>query len=114
MLPSDEPDDRVPCPDGACTGVLGPDGRACGTCGRAGERPPIASAATSETPAPVTPAPTDADRDAALEANPEAILESAAAATSADGDERVPSRRRSCTGVIGPDGRCGTCGRRAA
>ena len=114
MLPPDEPDDRVPCPDGACTGVLGPDGT-CGTCGRVGERPPAASPATSGTPAPIA-APTDADRDAALEANPEAILESAAAAavTAADADERVPCDDGTCTGVIGPDGRCGTCGRRAA
>lgn len=104
MSTADEPDDRVPCPDGACTGVLGPDGT-CGTCGHVGERPPAA---------PVTPPPTDADRDAALEANPEAILESAAAAvTAADADERVPCDDGTCTGVLGPDGRCGTCGRRA-
>ncbi len=29
-------DDRVPCPDDACTGVIGASGR-CGVCGRASE-----------------------------------------------------------------------------
>jgi hypothetical protein len=32
----DGDDDRVPCPDDACTGVIGASGR-CGVCGREGE-----------------------------------------------------------------------------
>lgn len=28
-----DPDDRVPCPDGSCIGIIGPNGR-CTECGR--------------------------------------------------------------------------------
>ena len=82
---------RQLCPDGSCVGVLGPDGL-CNVCGR--------------------PEGASADDD----------LESAAGPASSSSDLGGPggfdpTRRLcddgSCVGVVGPDGSCGTCGRKA-
>ena len=110
MAPED-PEDRELCPDELCTGVIGEDGR-CGTCGRRreGEPPPRKkSAAPSD----------DADDDVEVERGDEAEEEGEGESVGDDDlaahdpDERIPCPDDLCTGIMGPDGRCGTCGRRA-
>jgi hypothetical protein len=88
------------CPDGSCVGVIGADGR-CSVC----ERPPGAAAQAA--------ADEESDSGTAAAAEPS---ESASAGESPSGFN--PARRLcddgSCVGVVGADGACGTCGRRAA
>lgn len=79
------------CPDGACVGVIGPEGR-CTVCARGADA-------------------THGVDDDARAAEP---TEGGAPAASGGFD---PGRRLcddgSCVGVVGPDGTCGTCGRKA-
>jgi hypothetical protein len=78
---------RQLCPDGSCVGVLGPDGL-CSVCGH-----PESASAGSEA-AEVARAP-DPGGPGGFD----------------------PARRLcddgSCVGIVGPDGACGTCGRKA-
>jgi hypothetical protein len=99
-------DNRVLCSDDNCIGVIGPDGR-CKECGLTldpSARPavdrtdgqPQADAVQSEQPPPAAAdpiAPPDTDDD--------------------DWDNRVLCSDGNCIGVIGPDGRCKECGRKA-
>ena len=93
------------CPDGSCVGVLGPDGR-CSVCqhsaGAGGE---------SAVEAPVETWTTRADD----EAGDDDLRASETADGAASGFN--PARRLcddgSCVGVVGADGICGTCGRKA-
>ncbi len=110
MAPDDF-EDRELCPDELCTGVIGEDGR-CGTCGRMreGQAPPKKTAAAAS----------DAlDDDVEVERGEEdeeregGELEEPAESAAYDPDERIPCPDDLCTGIMGPDGRCGTCGRRA-
>jgi len=92
------------CPDGSCVGVLGADGR-CSVCQR----------------------PAGAGGESLAEAPAEAWAAAGAEADGGDGRapemaEGVtsgfdPSRRLcddgSCVGVVGADGVCGTCGKKA-
>jgi hypothetical protein len=88
-----DPTRRKLCPDGACVGVIGADGL-CSVCGRT---------------------------EAAAEAG-EAVARTADAADTAGGEgDRggFDSKRRlcddgSCVGVVGDDGVCKVCGRRAS
>jgi len=85
------------CPDGACTGLVGPDGR-CAVCGLEGGQPPERGAASSNP----------------RESRPAAQPSVSVAAEGADGGFDVARKLcddGSCVGVIGPDGRCGVCGR---
>jgi hypothetical protein len=94
------------CPDGACVGVIGPDGK-CTVCGRT-----AGAAAAGEDAEAYVPAPDEPD---------DGWQEDRAAAESADGNEAgggFDSKRRlcpdgACVGVIGPDGKCTVCGRAA-
>lgn len=96
--------ERVPCDDDMCTGIVGDDGR-CGTChkrcAQAPERPPSEEiSATSE-----------AERSA--EESSEAPAPEAPAERSeptSDDEDRVLCPDGMCTGILGSDGRCGTCG----
>ena len=82
------------CPDGSCVGIIGADGR-CSVCGQA--------------------------KRATAEADPEAddafAADSAASATAPTSSAFDPTRRLcddgSCVGVVGADGVCGACGRKA-
>ncbi|HEY6475280.1 MAG TPA: hypothetical protein VI456_01790 [Polyangia bacterium] len=78
---------RQLCPDGSCVGVLGADGL-CNVCAR-----PEGASAEAEAEVP---------GDVGAE----------------DGDGFDSTRRLcddgSCVGVIGADGACGTCGRKAS
>jgi hypothetical protein len=78
---------RQLCPDGSCVGLLGPDGL-CSVC----QRSPAAASAEAE-----------ADDGGPAETG---------------GGSGFDSARRlcddgSCVGVVGADGVCGTCGRKA-
>jgi hypothetical protein len=95
--PAFDPNRRL-CPDGACVGLIGPDGR-CTVCARTAS----AAAAGEEPPEPTT-----------ASADPEG----SGGGPSAGPGGFDPNRRLcddgSCVGVIGPDGRCTVCGEKAA
>jgi hypothetical protein len=132
---------RQLCPDGACIGVIGPDGR-CKVCGRRASEIPAAAApppsepastpavaatsepastpavaATSE-PAPASSGPEagpaiDSRQDAApSERGVDRPIEAAAAAPAAGDHEPCPTP--GCSGQIGADGRCAVCGKGAS
>lgn len=91
------------CPDGSCVGVLGPDGR-CSVCAR----PAGAGGEVAESSA-----------DAWVQASNEASADDApptemtAGATSGFDPNRRLCDDGSCVGVVGADGVCGACGRKA-
>jgi hypothetical protein len=92
-------DNRVLCPDGACIGVIGPDGR-CKVCGKRGEAPaPRPARPAGDSTAPAT-----------------AAVSAAAEPEEDDGDSPDLRDRKlcsdgNCIGVIGPDGNCKVCGK---
>ena len=130
--------DRVLCGDDMCTGLYGPDGR-CGTCGRGvyDDDPPALRAEV----AALMAASAEAVRDAeGAEAGAEALTTPEGPSGSADDvdaapgaeapvgdgvevaapgqdtaeghdDAREPCADDMCTGIYGPQGVCGTCGR---
>lgn len=86
-------DERRLCPDGACIGLIGPDGR-CSECGtEAGPEPERAVEPAGE---PDEPDP--AAGESGLEV---------------DADDRQLCPDGACIGLIGPAGRCNECGRQA-
>jgi len=100
-------ENRSLCPDGACIGVIGPDGK-CKICGRVGtyQGGPYRS--------------TQSDDEAAAEAEPEDEVEAGPtdghddeAETPFD-DDRQLCPDDTCIGIIGADGRCKVCGKVAA
>jgi hypothetical protein len=101
-----DPQRRRLCPDGSCVGLVGPDGR-CRVCGLFSSDGPGDAAGFS---------PEQTDGDVAPEAD-------AGFVPQADGDEsgfdagfdagRGLCPDGSCVGVLGADGRCKVCGRRA-
>jgi hypothetical protein len=93
------------CPDGACVGVLGADGR-CSVCRRAAG----ASAAASEAPSEVKSE--TADQDDSHSDETDAPSSVAASASSFDSKRRL-CEDGSCVGIVGADGVCGSCGRKA-
>jgi len=111
------------CPDGACVGVIGADGR-CSVC----RRPAGANA--------VWASEADPDGDDGAEGNDEGGSATAASSASPsassfaspnfaspnfaspNASSGFDSKRRlcddgSCVGIVGADGVCGTCGRKA-
>ena len=88
-----EPARRELCPDGSCIGLIGPDGR-CKVCGT------VAPSAVADPRYRGMRAPRPVDDEGG-----EQVSE-------LDSDrELCPDE--TCVGVIGPDGRCKVCGRRA-
>jgi hypothetical protein len=86
---------RKLCPDGACVGVIGPDGR-CKVCGR------------RASDAPGTEARSTALQNAALP-------DGASPVTSAEPDAvPTPCPDAACTGLAGADGTCTVCGKLVA
>lgn len=109
-----DPRRRRLCPDGACVGLIGEDGR-CKVCGTpAGGGTPYRE---PDAAAPDATAGFDDDSDAS--ANPDDAM--AAADAGEDGGLTAggfdPHRRLcddgACVGVIAADGACNVCGRRA-
>ena len=104
-----DPRRRRLCPDGACVGLIGENGR-CKVCGLpAGGVPPTESADAA-------PFQSDAARDDATDADIDSDTEVAAAG--AEGGGFNPNRRLcdddACVGVVGADGVCNVCGPPAA
>jgi len=109
-----DPTHRKLCPDGACVGVIGDDG-VCRVCGRteaqaaAGEDAPGAASADFDAgQAPVGDA-TSGDAPAGA---PGAGGFDDSAARGFDPNRRLCDDG-SCVGVVGADGVCNVCGRRA-
>lgn len=92
---------RELCPDGACIGVIGPDGRCkeCGKPGRGAGLDPRTQGLRSDDE--LTDELDDGAVDHDLPASPD------------DFDERRLCPDGACIGVIGPGGRCKECGRPA-
>jgi len=93
-------EDRQLCPDGACVGVIGPDGQ-CTVCKR------VAPGWGDERQRGLLP---PEQAEAATEEN---LVRNAAPAAPDDWDDRQLCPDGGCVGVIGADGRCGVCGRTA-
>ncbi|MBI5501201.1 MAG: hypothetical protein HY907_13225 [Deltaproteobacteria bacterium] len=116
-----DPDKREMCSDGLCVGVIGPDGR-CKVCGKPGAGGQKARSAQDRAAAgdsgdePDAGAP-DAWRPSAVpggDAAPPDEPEEPAAAAGGHPNwerERVPCADGMCIGVIGRNGKCGTCGK---
>ena len=82
-------DNRELCPDGSCTGVIGPDGR-CKECGLSRDGAPPLSIGQDGWRG------TGADEDEAFD------------------DDRQLCPDGSCTGLLGADGKCKECGKSAS
>ena len=87
--PAELDDDRELCPDGACVGVIGADGR-CGVCGTTGSGAP--RGATGGIPRQVTPP-----------------VEPAMTTDDDPDEDRELCPDGACVGLIGPDRRCKVC-----
>ena len=106
-------DDRELCPDGACIGVIGPDGR-CKECGKKGSgAPKAAKPAAARTGAAAN------DEEVLYEDDdPRAgQVASAGGGAASEDDESFDDDRRlcpdgACIGVLGSDGVCKECGAR--
>ena len=103
------------CPDGACIGVIGDDGR-CRVCGRSatggGDAPAGFVAAAGED------APDDDAAEAGADEIPGGDGDAADAKAAAPGGAGFDPARRlcpdgGCIGVIGADGVCTVCGQKA-
>jgi len=130
----DDWDYREVCPDGACVGVIGPDGT-CKVCGRVSptwdnerERGMVVDgAADAELPADDDDELDDDDDDdeddedddeddEGDEGDDDEVEVDAALAPEANADEYEWSRRKlcpdgACVGVVGPSGACTVCGK---
>ena len=107
------------CPDGACIGVIGDDGR-CRVCGRAaaggGEAPPRRPG-SSRRGSEDAPDDDDAADDGAADEIRHGDADADAKAAAPSGAGFDPNRRLcpdgGCIGVIGADGVCTVCGQKA-
>jgi len=100
-------DHRQLCPDGACVGVIGPNGK-CNVCGTAApDWNPDAAAATTGS---------DDEREQVDDAaHPVPALDPARdGEPDPDWDQRTLCPDGACTGLIAPGGKCSVCGRTAA
>jgi hypothetical protein len=86
-------ENRILCSDGKCIGIIGPDGK-CKECGMSLGKPHEVEQKTIET---VSDAP-------ACRGNHEADPDG-------EWEERRLCPDGNCIGIIGPDGRCGICGK---
>lgn len=97
------------CPDGACIGVIGDDGR-CRVCGRS-----ASGGGKDAAPAGFVPAAEAEDQDED-DVEDEDANENAGGETKAAAGAFDPGRRLcpdgGCIGVIGPDGVCTVCGQK--
>ncbi len=123
------------CPDGACVGVIGPDGtcKVCGKAATAGEEEEEVDAGEDaeddeddvddedegdgedESAAEEDEEDEDEDEDDEDEEDEDAEdAEDAEEGAAGDLDDRKLCPDGACIGVIGPDGRCKVCGKEAA
>ncbi len=114
-----DPDRRELCPDGACVGVIGSNGR-CAECGAASaQAPSSASAEGCPSAGPETSAsPNHDDNDDGDAQTERAAPAEDARSVGATGDSQDIAERQlcpdgACVGIIGSNGRCKSCGTRA-
>ncbi len=105
------------CPDGACVGVLGADGR-CSVCRRTESAASAAADIEStddDAAADLMPASTSAlpSSLSSVSASSSALSSGSSSPASGFDAKRRLCDDGSCVGVVGADGVCGTCGRRA-
>ena len=95
-----EPEDRELCPDGACIGVIGPDGRCkeCGLAGLTSTLDPRAQGLRSE-------------EEISDEVEAHVVAYSTPAAPD-DFEDRLLCSDGGCIGILGPEGCCTECGLR--
>ena len=112
-------DQRQLCSDGSCVGVIGPDGT-CKVCGRAApnwgeerKRGLIEPDAEEEDDLEDDDEYEDDDEDDG-DGDGAGDEEQPAAAADPDWDKRKLCPDEACIGVIGSDGSCKVCGKRAA
>lgn len=104
--------DRILCSDESCIGIIGPDGR-CKECGK-----PYAGQLPESFQSRLTNSDTDdsAQHSDALLEPPDDMGEEPDPGQTAeddaiDWDNRILCSDETCIGIIGPDGRCKTCGK---
>ena len=100
---------RVLCPDGACVGVIGADGR-CKVCGAAAPEQGVLASSPASDPDAVEDQAEDEAADASERPDrPDTLAD--------DGTDPLDFKHRKlcsdgeCVGVIGTDGRCRECGK---
>lgn len=110
-------DERVACPDDVCTGALDHEGR-CGTCERVFAqyaRAAVSAVADEERTDEARTDEEGADEERSDEDDPQreagAGMRDFVPSEPDDEDERQCCDDDLCTGALGPDGVCGTCGR---
>jgi hypothetical protein len=114
----EDANERVPCIDEMCTGVLDAKG-VCGTCGKQGDVSLLERIADEDASGPDAAEAADARGDSvAVEAAPASDDDESRARDDAgehalEPSDRVPCSDDMCTGIIGADGKCGTCGKPA-
>jgi hypothetical protein len=96
------------CPDGACVGVLGPDGL-CSVCGRTES----AAARGDDVPEPAGEAPVGEAPSGEAPGSASALRPASAASVAGFAANRRLCDDGSCVGLVGADGLCGVCGRKA-
>lgn len=107
-------DHRILCPDGACNGLVGPDGQ-CKVCGMI-----VPNWAEERTRGlqedPDEPDEDEADEDEDDEDNDEYEDDDREPAAEHEGEwtDRKLCDDGACVGVIGPDGTCTVCGKQSA
>lgn len=109
-----DPNKRELCPDGACIGVIGRDGR-CRECGTLSPSGPPAAVDGEKSPEEVAGDGADTRAGGMVEEAWKGREEKSTAPGVVEGDEFDPDRRQlcgdgACVGVIGADGRCKVCG----
>ena len=105
-------DHRELCPDGACVGVIGPDGT-CKVCGR------VAPNWGDERRRGLVDVAEDAEQASGLGhrasgLGPKASDSERSSEGDPDWDQRKLCPDGACLGVIGADGKCTVCGKEAA
>lgn len=114
MADRDSLEDRVPCSDEMCVGIIGTNGR-CGTCGKPGTPPRSGRIEHPHDDLHEAPEPgPDTQPEPAPETEPSAAR--ADSTTDADSDpgdlsDRIPCPDDMCVGILSAKRRCGTCGR---
>jgi hypothetical protein len=105
-------DHRELCPDGACTGIVGPDG-VCKVCGKAVPNWGDERMRGLQNEPDADEDDEEADDDE-YEDDDEAAADDASDEHAGEWSERKLCDDGACVGVIGSDGKCTVCGKRSA
>jgi hypothetical protein len=103
-------EDRILCPDGACIGLIGSDGR-CKVCGKLyeGDEPLVNENIVENADQPDLP-----DDIGPMNSEIQALKKELDEQDSQENElERFCCSDDTCIGIIGKDGKCGTCGKQS-